>query len=209
MADKCAHLRMAQFWSAKQWFLVAFVCLLVPGTVGAGKRPRRLVNSEYRFSVEAPAGAVTCWKGAHGFSILLGSGSGGCKSRVPEAHVGVFGDYNAAFEATPLEALRDLCPDGAVWADKSGLRLTFPGRASAVCRKNRADGWVDIYVAAQAGQWGKGFGEDSRLPYINYTAELQTRAWRFGSDLKVFRRILSSVHIDEAVAGPSAGREVR
>lgn len=183
-----------------------FLCLLALATAGASKRPRRLMNTEYRFSVEVPSGAVGCTEGLHGFSILLNPHSGGCESSSPQAHVGVFGDYNTEFRATPLEALRDICPRRAVWADKSGLRLTFPGRASAVCRKDSNNGWVDIYVTAQAGLWGKGFGRNSSAPYIDYTAQLHTRASSLASDLKLLRRVLATVRFGRTLARGAGGQ---
>jgi hypothetical protein len=170
-------------------------CLFVIAGAGSAKLPRRLVNSEYRFSVEVPPGAVGCVKGSHGFSILLSPRAGGCGSQAPQDYVGIYGDYNSAFYATPAEALQALCPHGAAPAAGGGLGLTFPGRPSAACRRDGRDGWVDIFVAAQAGAWPKGFGLHRPVPLIDYTAQLHARATRLASSLAAFRRILNSVRI--------------
>lgn len=174
-----------------------FVCLflLAPQAVRAGAPAHHLANSEYRFSVDIPPDAIGCTEGKHGFSILLHPTAGGCESSLPKAYVGVFGDYNSAFRGTPSEVLRDLCPQGAVPAAKSDLQVSFPGRLSAVCRKDASDGWIDVFVATQAGSWPNGFGLHRRIPYIDYTAQLHTRTSTFEKDMKTFRQVLSTVHI--------------
>ncbi len=192
--------------STKIWCLLSCACLLVPAVVGERAAARRLVNQEYGFSLEIPVGAIGCPE-VHGFSILLPPSTGSCESPLTQAHVGLFGDFNAAFHTTPPEALKGLCPNGPVQAAKSELRLTFPGRASAVCRRDRADGWVDIYVVAQAGSWPKGFNLDHSVPYIDYTAQLHARASELTGDLKMFRLVLASIRIEGVPDGSPEPRQ--
>lgn len=46
--------------------------------------------------------------------------------------------------------------------------LEVPGMSSAALRWDREDGWIDVYVAAQAGRWPIEEGQhEAEVPYIN------------------------------------------
>jgi len=189
---------------------ILFVCAVISFAWGSSfgrgdpsdHQRRRLVNEEYKLSVEVPAGATTCEVTSpggghrHGFSILLSLGR--CQTPGPVRYVMLVGDYNATFDATPERYLRMLCPHGrplALASEPHGL--SFPSRPSAVCKCDESKGWVDVFVVAGGGQTPKGFGVPPSVPYIYYKAILHTRVSRLASDLEAFRRILATVRIGD------------
>ena len=75
--------------------------------------------------------------------------------------------------------------------------LRFSGHRSVQCHQQLADGSIDIYVVAQAGQWpGPHESPEFNTPLINYMASLHSTQGRLSEDLKVFRKVLCSVRID-------------
>lgn len=174
-------------------FLVALAA-----EANAGPLPR-VANEEFKFSAGTLASTIGCEEASgshpHGFTILLRPEKRGCSSSTPQPYVGLFGDYNVLYAETPAQALSLLCPRSE-GPESSELRnLSFPGHVSATCQKNEPDGWIEIFVATQAGSWPD--KQTPNIPYINYTAQLHTRPARLAGDLEAFKKILTSVNISE------------
>jgi hypothetical protein len=171
--------------------------LVITINAAAGVLPT-IVNDEYKFSAGIPITMISCEAASgnhpHGFTILLHPEKQGCSSSTPQPYVGLFGDYNVLYAKTPVQSLRFLCSPSQVLESGELHSLAFPGHASAACRKNEENGWVDVFVVAQAGSWPDETGK-SDAPYINYTAQLHTRAAVLTRDLKIFKRILAAVNI--------------
>lgn len=177
---------------------VALLWLLLAVEAIAGASSR-VVNREFKFSASVPIAMVSCEAATgshpHGFTILLRPGKQGCSSSTPQPYVGLFGDYNVLYAADPAQALSLLCPRSQSAVPRELQNLTFSGRASAVCGRNDRSGWIDVFVVTQAGSWPD--KEKPDVPYINYTAQLHTRATRIAADLEAFKKILASVNISE------------
>ncbi len=147
-------------------------------------------------------GAVSCVVASpggghhHGFRILLSQG--GCQTAAPVRYAMLVGDYNASFEPAPQQYLHTLCPRGTTLDAESREGLSFPGRASAACRREDSKGWLDIVVVAGWGSWPKGFGMPPSVPHIYYTAFLHTRLSVRAEDLRTFKQILATVRTGRA-----------
>lgn len=159
--------------------------------------PPTVVNSEFKFSASVPATMISCEAASgshpHSFTILLSPGRQGCSSSTPQPYVGLFGDYYIAYDRASAQALNLLCPRSQDAVPGELQNLGFPGHASAVCRRDHRNGWVDVLVIAQAGSWpDKG---NSDVPHINYTAQLHTSLARLTGDLDAFKKILATMNI--------------
>lgn len=174
------------------------LCAGLVATANAnGSHP--IENKEFGFILKVPSGEVICTEGSgghhHGFSFLLQPNRRGCKSSIPQRYVGIYGDYNVLNFRSPDQWLHILCQQKQPSLEPKVLvHLTFPQRKSAACIKHDKNGWVDVFVTAQAGRW-PGNDSSSQTPYINYTAQLHTTSARFNEDMKKFREILSGVEI--------------
>lgn len=175
--------------------LIVLLCVALSGVARVGPT-QKLENEEYGFSVRIPVDAVSCLIATgthpHGFSILLKPDRQGCKSSTQQPYVGVSGDYNTLDDETPEQSLRILCPQQQSSSQNKSLNLSFPRHASASCESFGKDGWVDVFVVAQAGRWPK---ETSKTPYIIYTAQLHTSTARLDEDVATFKKILSGIII--------------
>lgn len=185
------HLRRVTF------VLLAFWISLDVSAAGS----RQLRNDEFRFSVTIPSSAVSCDEatGGHpdGFSILLEPMNQGCQSRVPQPYVGLFANYNVIYAKTAAAAIRGLCPSLRSKSPAiNSSALAYPGHPSAVCDKKEDNGWIDVFVVAQAGRWPD--RPKSNMPYVNYTAQLHTTPERLTKDLTAFEQILAGVKITSA-----------
>jgi hypothetical protein len=161
---------------------------------------QQLHNEEYRFGVTIPSNAISCEEatGGHptGFSVLLNPTNQGCKSRVPQPYIGVFGEYNVLYDRSPPQAMGRLCePERSRSHATESPALAFPGHPSAVCEEHESAGWINVFVVAQAGQWPPGGDEKPGTPYINYVAQLHTTPERLTEDLKEFEKTLATVQI--------------
>lgn len=179
--------------------MLGLVCAAFVVATNAGA-PKRLENREFGFSARVPPGAVSCVARnpggghRHGFSFLLNSASQGCNSSRKQPYVGVYGNYNILNYKTPMPWLRLLCPQAQRSSKtKDVLRLAFPANESVACEKKEKDGWIDVFVVAQAGKWPD--ARTSNIPYITYTAQLHTRRARFREDMRTFKRFLAEVKI--------------
>ena len=177
--------------------ILGFVCVVFALAANAGAQTR-LENKEFRFSVRAPVGTVSCEEASgghrHGFSFLLNPTPRGCKSSRKQPYIGLYGDYNVLNYKTPARSLRLLCPQSQRSSEpKDVLRLTFPGHASAACEKEEENGWIDVFVAALAGKWPD--AGTSKAPYINYTAQLHTKRAKLRENMRTFRKVLAGVKI--------------
>lgn len=174
-----------------------FAVFVVAANAGA---PKRLENREFGFSAKVPPGAVSCvvrnpgGGHRHGFSILLNPDARGCESSRKQSYIGLYGDYNVLNYKTPVPWLRLLCPHAQRSSEtKDVLRLAFPANESVACEKKEKDGWIDVFIVAQAGKWPD--ARTSNIPYITYTAQLHTRRARFREDMRTFKRFLAGVKI--------------
>jgi len=176
-----------------------FLAVGLPLDAGAAAW-QQLQNKEYGFSVTIPGRAISCEEasGGHpdGFSVLLNPTSQGCRSRVPQPYVGLFGEYNVIYDDSPAKAMSRLCqPEQSGLSVAKSPGLAFPGHISTACEKHAKSGWIDLFVVAQAGQWPPGGDEKPGTPYINYIAQLHTTPKRLAEDLKTFKKILATAQI--------------
>jgi hypothetical protein len=165
---------------------------------------RDLRNQEYRFSVTFPRDVQVCPATSggqpHGFFARLTNEEIKCDDTRAETNISVISMYaysNTTFERSPEDEIEGLCRAGTREDGDSIEGLNFPGRRSAQCRVQGADGSIDIYVVTQAGRWPVAQdSQDLTAPYINYTASLHTTENRFPEDLARFRDVLGSVRIE-------------
>lgn len=180
--------------------LLATLFLLVAVAGVRAEGGRRVTNDEYRFSLRFPEGRTPCtslsWTHPHGFYVRLDQKD--CHDPRDGPGISVTADGNVLFKSSLGDVLREVCNrDRLSAASMRKLQLEFPDRPSAACRLNDADGTVRIYVVTQAGEWPRPHEPpELSAPYINYTAFLGTTSRRFDADLKVFRAVLHSIHID-------------
>jgi len=110
--------------------------------------------------------------------------------------ISVYAYGNVTFEKTPEEEIAGLCQKSGHDQENTMKGLKFPGRHSAQCQLQRADGSIDIYVVTQAGRWpGAPESQEFKTPYINYTASLHTTQGRMPEDVRAFTNVLDSVRI--------------
>jgi hypothetical protein len=187
------------------WALaLALPCFLGPAV--AAEAPRVHRNVEYGIEARFPVGSRVCEarSGDHpiGFYAWLGRQTD-CGVAMPRSMgaMNITANYNAAFETSPsvlLECRNDSVPRGSR-VDLRGLAL--PGIRSTKCAVRRGDGSLEIFVAAQGGNWGgRVRSSEARAPLINYYAVLRTRPERAQRDMATFRRFLSQIVIRHIVS---------
>jgi hypothetical protein len=162
-------------------------------------------NPEFRFSVEVPDSDTTChgqpYEHDHGLDILLDSGRNGCEALQSRPHIGIYAAYNTTFDAGVDAELQRDCKGVPVKLGTSPPPLRLGNGPSGVCRLDRDDGWIDIRVVTQAGEWpGKHVDPEDATPYINYTVLLHTTPQRLKNDLAELRTVIGTVHIFPAAA---------
>ncbi len=185
-------------------FPAALFCAFALVACAAGVQ--RVGNQEYRFSVVFPSGFRVCTAKSgdqpHGFFVRLSGGDQECVvgNSVDVSAISVNAYSNATFETSPEEAIAGLCNKGGGDNEIVAIgTLSFSGRRSAQCHQQHADGSIDIFVVAQAGQWpGAHESQELNAPYVNYTASLHSTQSRLSEDLIVFRKVLGSVRIENA-----------
>jgi hypothetical protein len=196
MIDRLATKRNAL---NKGILLTSFFCAACALASGA----LRVTNEEYRFSVEFPESARVCeaTSGSHPHGFYARLNSKDCHSSEPNISVISVNAYNnATFEVSPEQEIDGLCRKEKAGHDSDAFKdITFAGRHSANCRREREDGSIDIYVVTQAGRWpGKHESQEFESPFVNYMASLHTTQAFISGDLTKFRRVLSSIRIEYA-----------
>jgi hypothetical protein len=151
---------------------------------------------EYGIRATIPAGLPVCWaKSAthvHGVgTVLLGSD---CENKDDQPAFNIWADGNVLFQEDALKMLAgdDRCADSPpAWANGEWTNA-IGGLKTAICRKEHADGTVDLVLAAQAGEWPDDLSD---VPYVNYTVNFKTTRPRQGADFEVFKKFLRSITI--------------
>jgi hypothetical protein len=80
---------------------------------------------------------------------------------------------------------------GPAWAEGEWANA-IGGLRTAICRRQKADGRVDLVLVAQAGKWPD---DASDVPYINYTVNFTTTQARQSADTDVLKQFLRSITI--------------
>ena len=147
-------------------------------------------NAEFKFAVEIPPGAPTCKSRPadqhQEIALLLDSGPPSCDSLESQRYVAIYGDHNAAKDASPEAALRDACRYLGAIQRAAPEDLTIAGLHSASCRADYP-AFVVVYVTAQSCDRGD-------QAQVNYHARLRTTAEHFEADVARFRAFLG--HVD-------------
>lgn len=189
------------------WFYLSVILVGCAGNVSA-QSTQRLVNSEFKFSVEFPADISVCTATSgdhpHGFFFRFEGQKTDCRganvnSSISSISIDAY--FNTAFWRTLEEAAGTLCEDRGAYAAEIGAEvmndLTFKHRRSLACAVKRPDESIDVFVVTQAGEWpGLQDSSDLMTPYINFTASLHTTKANLSRDLQAFLGILDGVIID-------------
>jgi hypothetical protein len=182
--------------------ILVTLLLVIVAACAATANGSQYTNFEFGFTVALPPGASTCRSQAPehdgGLSVFLDSGPDGCEALQSRPFIGVYASYNSLLASSAHEVLKLAVgqPAGTLGAVPRGLEIR--GMSSARSRWDRDDGWVDIRVAAQGGQWpSKGAEPDDEVPYVNYTVMLHTTKERLAEDMERFRAVLRDVRISQ------------
>ena len=153
---------------------------------------------EYGLRLAYPAHAAVCESSSewgehlHGWSLPI---DGNCESATRA--INVLADYNSEFSRTPEKAT--FCNEqGGSLPAGAKLKLSFPGRHSATCLKEKANGEILLTVVAQAWRWpGSDSKQDAdfRTAWVNYTAYLWTTRPQLAKDIITLRSVLRRVQI--------------
>jgi hypothetical protein len=179
--------------------LLALACLT--GAANAADGPRLHRNDEFGMAARFPAGARVCvaLSGDHpvGFYAWLDARTQCHAARPPSVSaMTITASYNSAFENSAIVHLE--CRNGSV-PRRSGLDLrglAIPRTRGGSCAVRRRDGSLEVFVAAQGGNWGRlNRSSGSGAPRINYYAVLKTRPERLARDMARFRAFLARMEI--------------
>jgi hypothetical protein len=155
-------------------------------------------NPEFEIHLQIPRQAKLCAtpknEHDHGFLLLLAGGSKDCHDDAHQRYIGVFASWNCTDDTKYLQGLLNQGCEAfggpPCWPGPAGLSI--PGLTSATAKVDLPGGWVQVVVAAQA-------GEPSPLapgePLINYLFDLRTRPEFLDQDLQLFQRVLETVKL--------------
>ena len=175
--------------------LLLLSAVLLTITIGPSLASTAYRNETFAFRLDIPDGLTVCRDAPsavdHGPVLLLSRGASCADIERAEGRILVTGTDNAAHEVrTARDLMIMLCgrekSRGDIPPD-----LTIPGKRTASCRLDMADGRTMIRLFAQTrrgpevGQW------------LNYSVSLFTTRPRLEHDLKVLREVLASLKIDE------------
>jgi hypothetical protein len=189
-------------------FLVLLLfAVVLAGTVVASETTYR--NEEFGIYIAIPQGVQLCLprkeQHDHGPVFLLEHAANNAGSEITLNRVIViFAGYNANDTTKRLNNfLDDLCDNiGKGKRVEAPPRLEVNGLPSVAAMVVRSDGWIDVFVATQAGKADPAF--DPLVPSINYDLRLHTTAEHLEEDLGIFRTLLKTVTIsppDSAALG--------
>jgi hypothetical protein len=154
------------------------------------------VNREFGITAAVPAGLRWCdWRGEshdHGPVVFLDANDvGSCDFEEHRRAISIFSFFNATDDTKTLEGLRQWCIKMVAGTiDHAPKDLRIAGCLTAAARVNRGDGWVDVFVAAQTPPSATANRE---IPGVNHCIRLHTDLSHLSEDLKVFRRVLTSI----------------
>jgi hypothetical protein len=178
------------------------VCLLfLPACSEAGGQfaNQPFENREYGFKATIPNGLPTCLSRSgtriHGIGTVINATD--CENRERAPVFSLWADYNALFMRNALEMLRanTECPQDSVQWASGEWNNAIDGLRTAICRNDLPDGQIVVLLAAQAGKWGEGFGENANDAKFNYTLYFISSKTRFDSDVALFKTFVKSIGI--------------
>jgi hypothetical protein len=155
-------------------------------------------NPEYEIHLQVPRQVKLCSSPKnehdHGFFLLLAGGPKDCHDDAFQRYIEVFASYNCTDDTKYLQGLLKMGCEafGGPPCRPGPAGLSIPGLTSATAKVDIPNGWVQVVVAAQA-------GEPSPLaagePLINYLFNLRTRPEFLDQDLRLFQRVLETVKL--------------
>lgn len=170
--------------------------LAVTAVLAFSVNAERYENREYGFSVEIarrPACSADPYQHDTGVHLFLDAGPADCGEFDEHPFISVEGSYNSSFQRSAKVAAEFLCHTGRPAAPPRRLRID--GQLSAACRIDGDDGWIDIVVTAQAGEWPGKLDPEDQSALINYAVTLHTTAARLDKDLAQLRSVLRSIRL--------------
>lgn len=201
MSGAVAGKRMPTMNAVRDRTMIALALACLPGPANAAAGPRVHRNGEFGIEARFPAGARVCaaLSGDHpvGFFAWLGARTQ-CQAAKPSSvsAMNITASYNSAFERSAIVHLE--CRNGSV-PRRSGIDLrglAIPRLRGGSCAIRRQDGSLEVFVAAQGGNWGRlDRSSVPGAPLINYYARLKTRPERVERDMAAFRAFLARMEI--------------
>jgi len=165
--------------------------------------PQTYRNEEFGITLPVPEGVLLCPhpedEHDHGPVMVLDrSEAKGCSDAEGGRIIEVFASFNAAQATKTLrKLLQSDCSDISKGKCNSAPpHMTLKGLPSMAARVNRADGWIDIFVVAQAGKPDPAF--DASVPSVNYELWLHTKRDQLEKDLRIFRSVLATIRLSPA-----------
>lgn len=184
-------------------FVAMAVTVLAALLHAATYEPQTYRNEEFGITLPVPEGVLLCAhrdeEHDHGPVMVLDrSEAKGCNDKEGGRIIGVFASFNAAQATKTLRKLLQAdCSDISKGKCNSApSHMTLKGLPSMAARVNRADGWIDIFVVAQAGKPDPAF--DASVPSVNYELWLHTRPAQLEKDLRIFRSVLATIRLSPA-----------
>jgi len=174
------------------------ICFIAVATTAQAQKVYS--NPEFEIRLQIPREVKLCSapknEHDHGFFLLLAGGPKDCHDDADQRYIEVFASYNCTDDTKYLSGLLKMSCEAFGGPCQPGPPgLSIPGLTSAAAKVDLRNGWVQVVVAAQA-------GEPSPLapgePLINYQFNLRTRPEFLGQDLRLFQRVLETVKLGSA-----------